>query len=241
MELSTNDIIEHSLVVGIDAYPPIALSENRTRLNMFYEEARSRAPDLFDQLVTGETVFRISTTLEGKTFDSFVLTDRGPVFRFPLLVPPAGKSVRTLEAATSSFHELRELFFSAVPDRQIMRFGMVQDVFFGTGTERCFGLITDRGDEFSNATLDGAQSVHVFRDPKCNIRITLEAAQLQKTIKSQIGPPQTERSQFGLHVVLDVNSFEVRPQSETDIEDVITRAGGLWPESLLEFVNERRT
>lgn len=238
--LSTSDIRDHVLTFGIDAYPPIELSQTRTRLNMFYEEARSQKGDLFDQLVTGESVFRISKTFGQRTIDTFVLTARGPVFTLPLQCFPDGAFLMDAESALDSFRTLRSLFFSTVaPDGKIMRMGMVRKLFFETGSEPSLSLITAH-ESFANAGAIGAQCVTTFRDAKCNIGITLVAGQMQKTVRTPIVPPQTEHAQFGLHVQLDVNNAEIRPQSETDIEEVLTRGAGLWPDKLLGFVNERR-
>ena len=239
-ELSTSDIREHVLIFGIDAYPPIEVSKTRTHLNIFYEEARSQKGELFDELVTGESVFRISKTFGQQIINTFMLTPRGPVFTMPLQILPDGESLRDTESALDSFQSLRSLFFSTVaPDRKIMRMGMVRKLFFGTGSEPSVGLITAH-ESFANAGITGAESLTTFRDAKCNIRVTLEAGQMHKTVKTAIGPPQTEHAQYGLQVQLDVNSSEIRPQSDADIAEVIARAAGLWPDMLLEFVNERR-
>jgi hypothetical protein len=35
---------------------------------------------------------------------------------------------------------------------------------------------------------------------------------------------------------LDINNTEVKPLQETDIEDVVTRADGFWPQKVVQYL-----
>jgi len=53
LALSTDDLAHHIAGFGMDVYPPIEISNERTRLNVFYEEARSAFPAIYGRLEAG--------------------------------------------------------------------------------------------------------------------------------------------------------------------------------------------
>lgn len=243
--LSTNDLIQHTVTFGMDIYPPVELQNERTRLNMFYEEARAGWPNLFDQLVTSESEFRISMKfrkrreVEGQAIssDTFVLTNRGPVFVFPLRLPdPVGDT--GIEASLrEDFTQLRKMFFSAFAPRVVMRLGLVRDLVFATGRTKCHELIADQVC-FANAALVGGQTTVTFRDSKHNHLIMVEPVSLARTTQLAVGPPVREDAGYGLHVRFDINNFDMQqPLQEADIQAVLDRATSLWPDELLEYLH----
>ncbi len=247
LSLSVRDVCLHVVKFGIDIYPPPAIRDERTRLNMFYEAARDRWPKLFDRLVASDTEFRISRGFRRKpdvegptsTGDTFVLTNRGPVFVFPLLLPePVGAT--GLEATyLDDFAALRELFFSALPDRKILRLGLVRELVFATGQTPCLGLL-HTAPAFAGASLQGGNVLFHYRDDKCNVRIALAPAEITKSTQLPVGQRIEQREGYGLQVQLDVNNSDLRrPLEATDIQEVVERATGLWSEPLLEYLNAR--
>jgi len=241
LKLSQNDMIHHVVKFGIDIYPQVEIPKERTRLNIFYEEARRRFGQLCDQLVASDTEFRISKEFRGDTepgpgqlrVNTFVLTSRGPVFVFPLRLPaPIGET--GLEASMiDSFKSLKELFFSALAERQLMKVGMVRDMMFDVGQTSCESVLSERR-EFAGATLRDGQCLLGYRDERCNIRLKLEPVQVMKTTRLPVGAEVTERQSFGLRVELDVNNVDVKPLDDAEIDLVIERASGLWPDELLK-------
>ena len=64
--------------------------------------------------------------------------------------------------------------------------------------------------------------------------------QIQMTTQLPVGTKVEQQTGYGLRVVLDVNNWEIRPLEDSDIEEVLTRATGLWPAQLLEYLNGRK-
>ncbi len=246
--LTESDLVHHVVKLGIDVYPPIEIDSERTRLNMFYEEARGQWDELFDRLVASDTEFKISKAfgqrpgkLPAIPIDTFVLTPRGPVFVLPLLLPPPIGSTGLADRALDLFNQVRRLFFSALGGpRECLRVGMVRELMFDTSADRCLHLIA-RDTTFAGADLVGGIRGFVFRDQKCNVRMEMEPVEITKTIQLPVGANVQQHAGYGLRVVLDVNNAEFRPMTDADINEVLERASGLWADELLRFVNERST
>ena len=60
LRLSQDDVVHHTASIGLDIHPPIDMKNERTRLTLFFEDAREKWPELYEQLIVGETEFRIS-------------------------------------------------------------------------------------------------------------------------------------------------------------------------------------
>ena len=244
--LSLADLCQHSVTFGMDIYPPIEIPQERTRLNMFYEEARRRWDSLFDRLVTSDTEFRISKKFQKSpevagpsySIDTFVLTNRGPVFVFPLLLDePVGDT--GLEATfLDRFKEIRELFFQAIPNRKFMRVGLIRDLIFNTGSVPCQELIAEQT-SFARAELVGGKAIYKYRDAKYNHNILVEPVRGVKRTQLAVGSTVDEPTGYGVHVQLDVNNTDMgRTLDESDIQEVIERATSLWPDKLIEYIQE---
>ena len=241
-----DDAIHHTVTFGIDVYPPIEIREERTHLNMFYEEASSRWRDLYERLIVSDTEFRISKAFRkdpevqgpSLTAVTFVLTQRGPVLTFPLLLPePIGRTGLE-EAYLERFDEIRRFFFSALPTRKVMRLGMVRDLMFPMDQAACQSLLTPQA-SFGNADLLGGNCLLHYCDRKYNLRVQFEPGQLSTQMQLPVGATVTQHTVSCLHVRLDVNNRETRPLEDADIEEVLARATGLWPDVLLDYLNER--
>ena len=246
--LSVTDLLHHVVKFGIDVYPPIEIESERTRLNMFYEEARNRWGDLFEKLVASDTEFKISKEFSqrpGKPpsipVETLVLTPRGPVFVLPVLLPPPVGATGFEKKVLELFHGVRGLFFAALAQkRELLRVGMLRELVFDTGQTQCQRLVTAQ-DSFCGAQLVGGKRVMVFRDDKCNLRVELEPLEITKTIQLPVGANVQQHAGYGVRVVLDVNNVEFRPLRDTDINDVLERASNIWPDELLGYINARST
>ncbi len=246
LSLSVGDLCHHVVTLGMDIYPPVEIPNERTRLNMFYEEVRGRWDRLFDRLVASDTEFRISKKFRkhpdktGLSYlqDTFVLTNRGPVYVFPLILPDPVGDTGLEKTYLEDFDRLRRLFFSVLPERAVMRVGLIRDLVFATGKTRCDELITDKR-SFAKADLVGGQSLFKYRDAKYNHNIRVDPVLISKTTQLAVGTSVTEPPEYGVRVQLDVNNSDTQtPLQEPDIQGVLERATSLWPEELLEYIGE---
>jgi hypothetical protein len=229
---------------GIDIFPPIQISEEQTRLSMFYERAHEKKRDLFAGLNLTDREFKISGEFGGldrpgaapMKGETFMLTRRGPVFIFPLLLPEPVGETGLEDGLMELFKQVYSLFSEALPARKAMRIGLVRELVFRTGNDPCFELLTDRP-QFGGADLVGGQNLLAFRDERCNVQLKLQTGELKKQTSLPVGGVVIEDAGRMIHAHLDVNNHEVRVLQEPDIDDVMERADSLWPAEMLEFLN----
>jgi hypothetical protein len=243
-QLSIEDVDYHVASFGMDVYPPIEVQAERTRLNMFYEAARERWSALYEQLTVGNDDFKISKHFRKQPevagpalpLDTFILTSRGPVFRFPLRLPsPVEGETGLAGQFLECFSEVRTMFLSALPGRAVLRIGLVREVVFLTGDTNYSGIVSKQS-EWSGARLVGGSRLHLYRDDKCNVRLEISPCEIRQATQLPIGTRLEQRKGFGLQIKLDINNAEIRPMNETAIEEVVTRANGFWPDRILEYL-----
>lgn len=247
LTIALDDLDQHVVSFGIDVYPPIEIPVERTHLNMFYEEARETWTELFEGLTASDSEYRISKLFRqdrAKPRDpalpvhTFELSQRGPIVRFPLVLPKPIGQTNFEHTFREQFDGIRKLFFKHLPGRKLMRVGLVRDVIFATGQQRCDPLLGAEP-EFAAAILQGGICRFDYRDDLCNVRLQLAPVQAMSVTQLPVGATVSQHGGYGLHVQLDVNNAEIRPLNEEDINNVIARAASLWPKSLLDYINAR--
>lgn len=242
LSLTTEDVVGHVVKLGMDIYPPIQIPTQRTKLNIFYEEVRSRHATLFDKLIVSDTEFVISKEFRSQTqadaratIQTFALTPRGPVFTFPLVIPAPIDATGLEEQHLELFDELRKAFFVAIPGLDCLRLGLIRELVFSTGQTTGHSLI-GRQSSFAGATLAGSEITRVYRDDKFNHKLSIATVEMRRQTKLVTGQTVQEPVGFGITVALDVNNHVLRPLEETDMTEVIERANSLWPEELLGYL-----
>ncbi len=242
LSLTTEDVVGHVVKLGMDIYPPIQIPTQRTKLNIFYEEVRSRHPALFEKLVISDTEFVISKEFRSPTqadaratVQTFALTPRGPVFIFPLMLPAPIGATGLGQNYLVSFDELRKAFFVAIPGLDCLRLGLIRELIFSTGQTTGHSLI-GRQSSFAGATLVGSEITRVYRDAKFNHKLSIATVEMSRQTKLITGQTIQAPAGFGITVALDVNNHVLRPLGEADMTEVIERANSLWPEELLGYL-----
>ena len=244
--LSTGDLFQHVVKLGCDVYPPVVIRDERTRLNIFFEQIQNEYPNVYEQLVASNEKFEISKSYRTGPSSSpanvptFVLVEpRGPVFVFPILLPrelggPTGLGEEYLEI----FANARRFFAHAFPGRKLMRVGLVRELLFQTGDWDCRDLFGTPM-QLSGAEFFDGEAINGFRDDQCNVRISFKKRTLSKSVRTPIGQEHIESLGNFLLVKLDVNNFDARPLDDADVDGIIERARSLWPDPLLEYLKER--
>ncbi len=206
---SLDDLLDHSESFGIDLYPPIDLSRESVRAQAFFAELRDRWPHLYGSMTLGSTDFKI-----GATF------------------PVSGGRQAALD--TFTLRQRGPLF--VFPHR----LGRVRNVIFACGQVNCAAWLGGRVLEFGAGRLASAQCTLVYQDGPLNIGLQLGSVQqLQQTPVPVTGQLVSSPNQFCLAVVLDVNNRDVHPLTLEERQEILTRAGELWPGRLLQFLNRR--
>ncbi len=245
LHIGASDVVAHTVTFGVDVYPSIDIYAERTRLHMFYEEARSQLGELYTKLTESDSQFEVSHEFrKGRggspataSTEVFVLTNRGPVFKFPILIPETGDTGLAADYV-ELFHQSRQLFLKHLPGRVCLRVGMVREAVFNTGRTQPFQVVA-RAHEIQGATMVGGMLGMGFIDPQCNVRLELQTVQFGQITQVAGGHPIAKAVGNGLGMLLDVNNREVRTLTEGDIETILARAHSFWPDSIVEFINER--
>lgn len=242
--LTEGDLRQHVVQIGLDVFPPIEVSKERTHLNTFAEEAIQKWPQWFERLVSGTEEFRISRTLPktagkpGSSVETLTLTPRGPVFTFPIaILDPTGQTIfrSDEEQYRKDFEEVRQMFFSCIPGRAIMRLGAVRHLMFMTGKSPCLEALTSRA-SFAGASLAEGNVSLVFRDDQCNVLLQIRPMQVMEVARLPIGPMFQKPLGHGVQINLDVHNLQVRPLDDDAMTAILDRADSLWPETLLEYL-----
>jgi hypothetical protein len=220
----------------------VDIPSERTRLSLFADELVAKWPDLYGHMMVSPSQFELSAKFgpahAQAQVQTFVLTQRGPVFIYPVRLPPPVGDTQLEKSLDEMFTVARRLFSQALPGKKCMRIGLVRELIFGTGDCLCHAVAANRA-EFAGAHFMGGESLAVYRDSKCNVRVKLSLVQVAKMTQSPLGLSVTEPAGRGMQVEFDVNNAEVRPLEEADIDGILERANSLWPEELIKYINAR--
>lgn len=239
MNVTLSDLSQHFYHSGIDIYEPVIISENRTRLNMFFEEGRAQHEDLFQRVVSSDNEFIVSRRFSkpgGPNVDvnTFQMTPRGPIFLIPLHVPDFGDTEFNSNYETKLV-ELEKLFFRAFPDRKQMRYGIIRKLIFDTGKQACTEVLA-APPEFCGAKLQAGRRDAQYADQQCNVSISLQPVRSARVTRLGLGVEMNRETGYGLQVNMDVNNKDIHPLETADIEGIRARAKSLWPDGILQFI-----
>lgn len=243
LQISESDLFHHVIKFGVDVYPPVDISESRVKLNLFYEETHSRWPELFASLSTSDTRFEISGTYSAKSgkgvkaqAPTFVLTPRGPVMFFPLLLPPPIGDTGVANIFIERFREVSDMFCALLGNLQRMKVGLVRELVFQTGKQSPLPMITPVK-YLAGASLAAASNRFTFHDDMCAVILKMDHVEVHKSQPGPAGQQMVVNMGHGLQVELDVNNRVLKPLTDGEVTLILERASGLWPKALVQFLN----
>jgi hypothetical protein len=242
--ITLDDVNHEILRFGLDVFPPLELSKEQVRAQNFYQTARDNWPHLFNRLTLSNTEFTITQQFNVDTnradVVTFVFNPRGPVVAFPRKLGGSMVLDRSDEDFVSEFGEILSAIHRSFPKREVLRVGVVREIVFHTGETPAGNVLVPVQQEFGGAAFAGGESLFVFQDDFCNVRVTIAPVELRKrTVVAASKKVVEAHEAFGLRVALDVNNREMRPLDGIEIDQVIERARGLWPEPLITYLNRR--
>jgi hypothetical protein len=242
LSLTLDDLQHHVVKYGLDVFPPLDVRTETTRPPDLFRSLHERWPGFYEELSfrPESNDFRILRSYQSQTATAnvatFTLTQRGPVFTFPLCLDPLGEFNRDAnldEVFAGSLAETRRHF----PGMQILRVGLVRELVFATGQASSIPYLSARFGGFPGAAPAGGNALLLFRDERCNIRVAIETIRIHRQARTPTNQVLEDSSEYGLKVEFDVNNIDMRPQPESDIAVTLERAHSLWPRQLLEFLN----
>jgi hypothetical protein len=236
-------VSQHVVKYGVDTRPPLAPEQDRTKLQDYSNWLVEQFPEVFETLLVGPRELRVQRTFllpnaKRVELPTFVLTNRGPVFTFPVRLyidrPHELDIADKDKIFRRAFDELRSRF----PDRTVPRVGVVHEIVFDAGFINSLDIVA------SNLKND------LWRQKAKNIRILLETPTDDKNINIEIRPTYLQRTgtpndtvppddmKFGVIVNVDINNRQITGDlTKAEISDILAFASDYVPDELIQFLN----
>ena len=236
-------VSQHIVKYGVDTRPPLVPEQDRTKLQDYGNWLVEQFPEVFETLLVGPHELRVQRTFllpnaKRVELPAFVLTNRGPVFTFPVRLyidrPHELDIADKDKIFRRAFDELRARF----PDRAVPRVGVVHEIVFDAGFINSLDIVA--------STLKN----DVWRQGAKNIRILLETPTDDKNVNIEIRPTYLQRTgtpndnvppedmKFGVIVNVDINNRQVTGDlTKAEISDILAFASDYVPDELIKFLN----
>ena len=236
-------ISQHIVKYGVDTRPPLTPEQDRAKLQEYCNWLVEQFPEVFETLLVSPRDLRVQRTFllpnaKRVELPTFVLTNRGPVFTFPVRLYIDRPHELDIEDKDKIFRRVFEELRTRFPDRAVPRVGVVREIVFDAG--------------FINS-LDIVASIlknDLWRQKAKNIRILLEAPTEDKNINIEIRPTYLQRTgapsdgvppedmKFGVIVNVDINNRQIIGDlTKAQISDILAFAGDYVPDELIGFLN----
>jgi hypothetical protein len=244
LTVTLDDLLEHVVRYGVDIFPPVDFRTELTRAQDLFSRLHEKWPAYYRELdfAPENNQFRAFTTWSqaGGTArcPSLAIVPRGPVFMYPLrLPPPLGEIQHSLDLDGLFMDSLRQLR-KTFPGREVLRAGLVRHLVFSTGRTSSVSYINSRFGTFLHSSPTGGEATITFQDGTCNLRARLSTTEIRHEQRLPLtGQVLQVESEYGIKVEFDVNNVQLRPMQEPEIGIVLQRAHSLWPKELIAFIN----
>jgi hypothetical protein len=236
-------VSQHIVKYGVDMRPPVLPEQDRTKLQDYGNWLVEQFPEVFETLLVGPHELRVQRTFllpnaKRVELPTFVLTNRGPVFTFPVRLyidrPHELDIVDKDKIFRRTYDELRSRF----PDRSVPRVGVVHEMVFDTGLINSLDIVA------SNLKNE------LWRERAKNIRLLLEIPTEDKNVNIEIRPTYLQRTgtpgetfppedmKFGVIVNVDINNRQMAGDlTKAVISDILAFASDFVPDELIRFLN----
>ena len=147
-EFSRAKIISLHVRIGVDVRPPIEIPLSGERFQEFSKKARREYPQLFERMILGDQQFEMQKAWvvpdKAKAeVSTFVMTPRGPVFRFPIQIGEI-ELEPDLPNTNDTFIDCMKSFCKCFPGLKVLRLGKVHEYIFDCGEFNSVRLVNDR-------------------------------------------------------------------------------------------------
>jgi len=247
-EFTPARIDQHTIGIGVDVRPPIELALDRLRIQEFYNQVSEQFPKLFADLSQSKDKFQISKDIpvlgKGKiTVPTFTLTQRGPVFNFPITLPGFLEDHEWSKTLNEDVIKCLETFHRHLPGTQFFRIGKVRNLVF-----HCEGA--DGSEVFSKRFCPhapkGSEELMVgWNDPdeQYNRKLTANTIQKGQVVQRDVGgtiqPVLVPQGEHGINVTFDVNNRRLdEPLDGGQMKITLDHADELYNEYFYGILNE---
>jgi len=239
-------IAQHILKYGVDVRPALSLKADKTKLLDYCNWLTAEFPEVFETLLSGPQkllIHKAFTASHNKQVElpTFVLTERGPVYTFPIKIRMDEVEDFDVPRKDDIFVKALKRFWKVFSDRRSPRVGAVNEIIFDCGTVNATEIISD-----------GLSKLR-WKDGLENIKIRLENPRNGNNVTTEIWPVQAQRVQsdgsgtsqqhvgYGIGVKVDINNRDMSGElTETDVRAIIGFASGFVSDELYSFLNNEQ-
>jgi len=245
-EFTPARIDKHMIGIGVDVRPPIELSLDALRIQEFYNQVSEQFPNLFADLSQSKTEFKISKNIPipGKgqiTVSTFTLTQRGPVFNFPITLPDLLDEHQWSKTLNEDVIKCLETFHRHLPGTQFFRIGKVRNLVFDCEGSDGPEVFRER---FCPHAPEGSEELTVgWNDPDedYNRKLTAKVVEKRRLIPKDVGgtikPVMVPQGEHGIEVTFDVNNRRLdKPLDGERMKFILDRADELHKKYLYELL-----
>ena len=214
-EFDKKRIDQETIGIGVHVQPPIELALDVLRIQEFYNQVSDQFPNLFAELSQSKTEFRINKKIPipGKgevSVTTFTLTQRGPVFNFPITLPGLLDAHEWSKTLNEDVIKCLETFHRHMPGTKFFRIGKVRKLVF-----QCEGI---DGNEFfrkrfcRHAPESSKELTVGWNDPDddFNRKLAAKVVEKKQVVYQEVGGEFQQvvipKGEYGIEVVFDVNN-----------------------------------
>ena len=249
-EFNKNRIDQHMIRIGVDVRPPIELALDSLRIQEFYNQVSDQFPKLFADLSQSKTKFQISKEIpipgKGKiTVPTFTLTQRGPVFNFPITLPDLLEDHEWSKTLNADVIKCLAMFNRHLPGTKFFRIGKVRNLVFRCESAKGRELFRK---QFCPYAPDESEELVVewnAPDEQYNRKIAAKAVEkkqvIQQDIEGTVQPIPVPQGEHGIGVTFDVNTrrFDVALDLE-QMKIILDHADDLFNGYLYDVLKRKR-
>jgi len=242
-EFNKDTIGQHIVQYGVDVRPALSLKSDRQKLLDYCQWLTDEFPEVFETVLSGPNRLQIQKAFPASRnkrveLPTFVVTERGPVYTFPVRVLVEEIEDLDLPKKDDIFAKVLKEFRKRFPEKRVPRVGVVNDMVFDCGSVNATDILAD------------ALSKEAWKRELATVKIHLENPRDGNNVNLDVSPVVMQQVQpdvvgstrqnvgFGINVRLDINNQDTTGDlNDTDVSGIIGFAKDYFSDELLKFLN----